>query len=196
MSDAEHFERYGCVRVDGFIDPQTVTIVSQYLENRIRRDEWKEDIEGPQASSKLFYYADPLIEALLLACKSGVEQVVGKELLPTYSYSRVYQPGEELVPHVDRPSCEVSVTVNIASKGETSPIYMQYASNPVEEHVLRPGDAVVYKGCDAKHWRNKLENGQLNVQFMLHYVDRNGPNAAFEKDSRQAYGMAYETRRL
>jgi len=196
MNSAEVFERNGCVRVDEFIDPQTVSIVSQYLENRIRRGEWKEGDEGPQAASKFFYYADPLTESLLLACKSGVEQVVGKELLPTYSYSRVYQPGEELVPHVDRPSCEVSVTVNIASKGEASPIYMQYASNAAEEHVLRPGDAVVYKGCDAEHWRKPLKDGQLNVQFMLHYVDRNGPNAACERDTRPAYGMSGETRRL
>lgn len=196
MNSAEVFERNGCVRVDGFIDPQTVSVVSQYLENRIRRGEWKARDEGSQAASKFFYYADPLIESLLLACKSGVEQVVGKELLPTYSYSRVYQPGEELVPHVDRPSCEVSVTVNIASKGEASPIYMQYASNAAEEHVLRPGDAVVYKGCDAKHWRKPLKDGQLNVQFMLHYVDRNGPNAACERDTRPAYGMSAKTRRL
>jgi hypothetical protein len=196
MNSVEVFETKGCIRVDGFIDPQTVSIVSQYLENRIRRGEWKEGDEGPQAASKFFYYADPLTEALLLACKPSVEQVIGKELLPTYSYSRVYQPGEELVPHVDRPSCEISVTVNVASKGENSPIYMQYAGNTVEEHVLKPGDAVVYKGCEAKHWRKPLKDGQLNVQFMLHYVDRNGPNAGCEKDTRPAYGMSSKTRRL
>jgi len=195
MNSVEVFETKGCIRVDGFIDPQTVTIVSQYLENRIRRGEWGEGCEGKQAVSKFFYYADPLIEALLLACKPGVEQVVGKELLPTYSYSRVYQPNEELKPHTDRPSCEVSVTVNVASKGDNSPIYMQYAANAVEEHVLKPGDAVVYKGCEAKHWRKPLKDGQLNVQFMLHYVDRNGPNAIYEKDTRPAYGMSAKTRR-
>jgi hypothetical protein len=166
------------------------------LENRIRRGEWVEGNEGAQAASKLFYYADPLIEALMLACKAGVEEITGKELLPTYSYSRVYQPGEELVPHVDRPSCEISVTVNIATKGELSPIYMQYEDNPVEEHFLSPGDAVVYKGCEAKHWRKPLTPNQLNVQFMLHYVDKNGPKIEYAKDKRSAYGMSDKTRRL
>jgi hypothetical protein len=196
MSSANVFEKNGCVRVNEFLDLHTVSIVSQYFENRIRRGEWVEGNEGVQAASKLFYYADPLIEALMLACKAGVEEVTGKELLPTYSYSRVYQPGEELVPHIDRPSCEVSVTVNIATMGEISPIYMQYGGNPVEEHLLNPGDAVVYKGCEARHWRNPLKDGQLNVQFMLHYVDKNGPNAEHVKDKRPAYGMISKTRRL
>ena len=195
MNSAEVFEQNGCVRVDGFIDPQTVTIVSQYLENRIRRGEWVEG-KGKQNASKLFCYADPLIEALLLACKSGVESVTGKDLLPTYSCARVYQPGEELKPHLDRPSCEVSVTVNIATKGELSPIYMRYKNNPVEEHFLSPGDAVVYKGCEASHWRKPLTSDQLNVQFMLHYVDKNGYSADYVRDKRPAYGMSTETRRI
>lgn len=189
MSDAAHFEKHGCVRINNFIDSQTVSIVSQYLENKIRRGEWSEGDEGPQAASRFFYYADPLIEVILLASKNAVEEAVGKELLPTYSYARIYQPGEALKPHVDRESCEISVTVNVATKGEFSPIFVQYSGNDPEKHVLNPGDAVIYKGCDATHWRNPLKEGQLNVQFMLHYVDKNGPNSAFSKDRRAAYGM-------
>jgi hypothetical protein len=195
MSSADVFEKNGCVRVNEFLDLHTVSIVSQYFENRIRRGEWVEGDEGAQAASKLFYYADPLIEALMLACKAGVEEITGKELLPTYSYSRVYQPGEELAPHTDRPSCEVSVTVNVATKGVPSSLYTQYADNPAEEHVLNPGDAVVYKGCDALHWRKPLNSSQLNVQFMMHYVDKNGPYVGFEKDKRPVYGMSGNTRR-
>jgi alkylated DNA repair dioxygenase AlkB len=194
MSNVEQFNKNGCVRVDGFIDPQTIAVVSQYLENKIKRGEW---VEGPcqyDTTSKFAYYADPLIEVLLQASQQAVEEVTGKELIPTYSYSRVYQPGEALKPHVDRPSCEVSVTVNVATKGEFSPIYMQYGDNFPEAHVLNPGDAVVYKGCQAMHWRNPLKEDQFNVQFMLHYVDKNGPNAEFAKDKRPAYGMSSQVR--
>jgi hypothetical protein len=195
MSSADVFEKNGSVRVNEFLDLHTVSIVSQYLENRIRRGEWVEE-KNIKYMTKFIYYADPLIEALLLARKSEVESVTGKELLPTYSCARVYQPGEELRPHLDRPSCEVSVTVNIATKGEISPIYMQYAENATEEHFLNPGDAVVYKGCEARHWRKPLHVGQLNVQFMLHYVDKNGNSAAYVRDTRPAYGMSSETRRI
>ena len=189
MTDAETFESCGCVKVDSFIDEASITIISQYLENRIKRGEWVETAEGLDPTSKYSYYADPLVEVFLQRSLAAIEEATGKELIPTYSYARIYQPGEKLPPHTDRPSCEISVTVNVASVGEVSPIYTQYGKNDPEKHVLKPGDAVVYKGCEVSHWRQPLEEGQLNVQFMLHYVDKNGPNALYAVDKRPTYGM-------
>lgn len=193
MTDEEVFEKHGYVRVNDFIDTQTISVISQYFENKIRRGLWKE-IESSACrvtdkTSRYSYYADPLIEVILLSSKDAVENIIGKELIPTYSYSRIYQPGEKLSPHQDRPECEVSVTVNVANKGKISPIYMQYKDNDPEKHILSPGDAVVYKGCEAMHWRQPLNNDQLNVQFMLHYVYKNGTNAGLAKDGREMYGM-------
>jgi hypothetical protein len=195
MSSPEIFETHGCVRVENFIDAQTIAVVSNYFENKIKRREWVEGIDSRDPTSRLFYYADPLIEVLLLASKDAVEEAVGRELLPTYSYSRIYQPGEALRPHIDRPSCEISVTVNVATLGDFSPIYTQYGDKDPEKHVLNPGDAVIYKGCDVMHWRQPLKEGQLNVQFMLHYVDKNGPNAAYAKDKRASYGLPDDEKR-
>lgn len=189
MTDAETFEASGCLRVDKFIDEASIGIISQYLENRLKRGEWVEAYEGPEHVSNYSYYADPLIETILVRCLPAIEEITRRELVPTYSYARIYQPGERLAPHVDRPSCEISVTVNVASTGEISPIYTQYRKNDPEKHVLNPGDAVIYKGCEASHWRHPLEEGQLTVQFMLHYVDKNGPNALYAIDRRPAYGM-------
>jgi hypothetical protein len=189
MTDVETFEACGCVKVDGFIDETSIAIISQYLENRIKRGEWVETAEGSDPTSKYSCYADPLVEVFLQRSLAAIEEATGKELIPTYSYARVYQPGEKLSPHTDRPSCEISVTVNVASVGEVSPIYTQYGKNNPEKHILKPGDAVVYKGCEVSHWRQPLEEGQLNVQFMLHYVDKNGPNAVYAIDKRPAYGM-------
>lgn len=189
MTDAERFEKQGCVFVKNFIDEQTISVVSQYFENKIRRGEWTEISDKGDPTSRFAYYADPLIEVLLQASKEAVEDATGKELMPTYSYSRIYQAREKLYPHVDRPACEVSVTVNVATKGEFSPIYTQYGQNDPEKHVLNPGDAVIYMGCDVVHWRQPLREDQLNVQFMLHYVDKNGPYAEYAKDKRPAYGF-------
>lgn len=194
MTDAEQFDKHGCVLVKNFIDEQTIAVVSQYFENKIRRGEWTETIKEGDPTSRYAYYADPLIEVLLQASKDAVEDATGKELLPTYSYSRVYQPGEKLYPHTDRPACEISVTVNVATKGDVSPIYTQYGQNDPEKHVLNPGDAVIYMGCDVMHWRQPLKENQLNVQFMLHYVDKNGPNAEYAKDKRPAFGFNSNTR--
>lgn len=195
MTDAERFEKHGCVFVKNFIDEQTIAVVSQYFENKIRRGEWAEGYDGNDHTTKFGYYADPLIEVLLLASKEAVENATGKELLPTYSYSRIYQSGESLYPHTDRHACEVSVTVNVAARGNQSPIYTQYGQNDPEKHLLNPGDAVIYMGCDVMHWRQRLTDDQVNVQFMLHYVDKNGANAEHDKDKRPAYGFNSVKRR-
>lgn len=194
MTDAERFEKHGCVLIKNFIGAQTIAVVSKYFENKIRRGEWVMKREDGEHVSDFWYYADPLIEVLLQDSKETVENATGKELIPTYSYSRVYQPGERLAPHVDRPACEISVTVNVATKGAFSPIYTQYGQNDPERHVLSPGDAVIYMGCDVMHWRQPLADNQLNVQFMLHYVDKSGPNAEHAKDKRPGYGYDLNTR--
>lgn len=164
------------------------------MENKIRRGEWRENNKSEVTGYE--YYADPLVEVLLLKCKDAVEQAVGKKLLPSYSFSRIYQPGEELSDHIDREACEISVTVNVASKGEISSFYTEYKDNQVEQHVLNPGDAVIYKGCEVHHWRSPLKTDQLVVQFMLHYVDINGPYKAFEKDTRTMLGLPAKQKRI
>ena len=194
MIDAEKFEKHGCVLIKNFIDVHTVKIVSIYMENKIRRSEW-ELLGEKDPTTQLAYYSDPLIETILQLNLPLVSKTCGKELDPTYSYMRVYQPGEELKPHMDRSSCEISVTVNIASKGTPSPIWMQYKNLEAYAFTLNPGDAIVYKGCEAKHWRNPLKADQLNVQFMLHYVDKHGPCSKNKFDMRPNLGFSYKTRR-
>lgn len=189
MTNIDAFENCGCVMINNFIDAASIDIISRYLENRIKRGEWVQVHEEPNHVSNYAYYADPLIEVVLHKSLGAVENITGRELIPTYSYARIYQPGEQLSAHVDRPSCEISVTINVASKGDVSPFYTQYKENEPQEHILNPGDAVVYKGCEASHWRRRLEENQLTVQFMLHYVDRNGPNASYAVDKRPSYGM-------
>ena len=180
------FQSAGYVKVKNMVDEQTVKTISQYFENKINRGEW---VAKPEKASKLEYYADPLIEVLLKECLPVVEEQTRLELEPTYSFSRVYQEGEELIPHTDRPSCEISATINVACTGDIWPIWMQYESNDPVKCLLEPGDAVIYKGCEVTHWRRKLPKGHINVQFMLHYVDKNGPCAEYKFDKREALGL-------
>lgn len=55
--------------------------------------------------------------------KSLFEEILGLKLIPTYSYCRIYKPGEVLEKHIDRYACEVSITVNLGYIGNIWPIY-------------------------------------------------------------------------
>lgn len=193
ITKPEEFERFGCVLIENFLDLVTVQTISIYLENKIRSGVWQSNDKDP--TTKFACYGDPLIETVLQVSLPLVSEVCGKELYPTYSYARIYQSGDELEPHVDRPSCEISVTVNVASKGKPSPIWMRYKNNEPCSYTLNPGDAVVYKGCEARHWRDTFKPDQLNVQFMLHYVNKNGPHADRVFDTRPNLGFPSNTRR-
>jgi hypothetical protein len=189
-STMSNFQDARYCKVEGLVDAQTIQTISQYFENKIKAGEWTPKAElKPEEASRFSYYADPLIEVLLKQCLTVVEEQTGLELEPTYSYSRVYQEGEELTPHTDRPSCEVSVTVNVACTNGIWPIWMQYEGNDPVKCMLEPGDAVIYKGCEVTHWRRKLPKSTINVQFMLHYVDKNGPYAEYKFDKRTSLGV-------
>jgi hypothetical protein len=54
--------------------------------------------------------------------------------------------------------------------------------------MLRPGDALIYRGIELAHWREAFQ-GEKMAQVFLHYVDRNGPNAAEKFDGRAGLGV-------
>jgi hypothetical protein len=185
-----NLDKAGYLKVKSLIDETTIKTISEYFENKINRGEWEQQDIASHDSSKFGYYADPLVEVLLKSCLSVVEKETGLSLEPTYSFSRVYQGKEELKPHTDRPSCEISVTVNVAcTMSEPWPIWVQYKNNDPVKCMLNPGDAIIYKGCEVTHWRRSLDVGALNPQFMLHYVVKDGPNAAYKFDKRAALGL-------
>tara|TARA_R110002153_G_scaffold89968_1_gene220022 strand:- start:718 stop:1269 length:552 start_codon:yes stop_codon:yes gene_type:complete len=130
-----------------------------------------------------YFYGDPIFEAIMLRKKSLMEKEVGKKLLPTYSFWRMYTKFADLALHKDRPSCEISVTANIGSDGTKWPIFID--ENPID---IEQGDAVIYLGCELPHYRKEF-NGDWCSQVFLHYVDEEGPNKEYYMDKRNYWGM-------
>ena len=128
-------------------------------------------------------YGVPAVEALMINLQSQVEDVAGVTLYPTYSYTRIYWQGASMRPHVDRPSCEYSVSMCIDIDPEPWPIFM--CGNSI---ILQPGDMVIYKGLEVQHWREAY-TGNQQIQTFLHYVDASGPYADCKFDNRPVLGV-------
>ena len=62
------------------------------------------------------------METLLQQIKPLMEIETQTSLIETYSYARIYKKGDELKRHKDRPSCEISTTLNLG--GEPWPIFI------------------------------------------------------------------------
>ena len=127
------------------------------------------------------FYGDLIMDGLLSALLPEIEEASGLKLFPTYSYFRVYKRGDRLAKHVDRPSCEISVSLCLGfEEGESWPIWIE-APSVATSVILNPGDALLYRGMECPHWREVLE-GDRQAQIFLHYVNQNGPCAAWKFD--------------
>jgi len=134
-------------------------------------------------------YGNIAMETLMLKCQPEMEKVTGLKLYPAYTYARIYKKGDILKRHKDRFSCEISTTMNLG--GDDWPIYLEpdpkkggvkpgvgYVSDNTKgvKVDLKPGDMLVYSGCELEHWREKFK-GKECVQVFLHYNNRKTPGA-------------------
>ena len=122
-------------------------------------------------------YANMAMETLMLKCQPIMEKTTGLKLNPAYTYARIYKNGDVLKRHKDRFSCEISTTMNLA--GDPWPIYLEPSGKKGMKGIkvdLKPGDMLVYCGCELEHWREKFK-GEECVQVFLHYNNRKTPGA-------------------
>ena len=193
------FKTDGYEYIRNFLDEPTRELMSIYYENKIRHGDWKPADPNLPETKRMYSiyadYADSLTESILLKKLPLVSRICGKELYPTYSYVRIYQEGDTMERHVDRPSCEISLTVNIFTKKNKSIFYVEDLNSFVKKFNIEPGDAVIYLGEKIYHWRKPIEKDQFLVQFMLHYVDKNGPNKDYKYDKRPNLGYPFESRK-
>jgi len=122
-------------------------------------------------------YSDIAMETLLLKCQPKMEEVTGLKLYPAYTYARIYKKGDVLKRHKDRFSCEISTTMNLG--GDDWPIYLEPSGEVGKKGIkvdLKPGDMLVYSGCELEHWRNKFKGNEC-VQVFLHYNNQKTPGS-------------------
>jgi len=184
----------------GAISKELADVAYRYLQISAEADNWMlsnyvthtgnplvgnfHDIQVPGSYAK---YADRFMETLLVKTIDVMQKKTGLKLVPTYSYTRLYRTGNILNRHKDRPSCEISTTLCLG--GDHWPIYLDPtgADNVIEEYKgivkpgaplgvevnLKPGDMLIYSGCDLEHWRKPFE-GKLCGQVFLHYNHADG----------------------
>ena len=125
-------------------------------------------------------YKPLAIQQMLETVKPKVEEVVGEDLLSTYSYITVYTNNSYMNRHTDRESCEISVSINLASTIN----WKLYFEN-TKGVITNVGDGVIYEGS-VPHWRDLLvsKKPEFYIQTFLHYVKANGEYAQHENDAR------------
>tara|TARA_B100000131_G_scaffold319695_1_gene366129 strand:- start:1203 stop:1805 length:603 start_codon:yes stop_codon:yes gene_type:complete len=172
MDKLTRFNEHGFFYVKEFLPSFFAEYLKNYFSIRATNDP---TIKGdPQAPNSHSVYGDPAFDTVLSMSTELIERVIGKKLIPQYSYARIYKKGSVLERHCDRPECEYSVTVSLGGTYDKNwPIWCKdYLGNDLP-HALEPGDCLVYHGTELEHWRDEFE-GETQYQLFLHYVDADG----------------------
>lgn len=165
---------------------------AMYFEHNVKEEDYRfGDKETPYAFG---LYGNTISEGLLELLRPIMEQHIGKKLFPTYSLIRRYFNKSVLTRHLDRPSCQYSATFALEADRDPWPIWVEDLQGRQIEVKLNPGDMMIYRGDIRPHWRDEY-TGKKHTQIFLHYVDANGPYAAYKYDTRwhlATEGFTYE----
>jgi len=185
----QELKNKGYVIVRNFLPKELCDFLKVYY--KIRRDtlDFTMDDQCPKSMS---FYADTACETILLTATKKLSEIVDIPLIPQYSYTRIYQRGDELKKHTDRPECQFSATLCLARPEDEpiSPIYMSKTDNEMDasELMLEVGDLCFYSGCTMHHWRKPFEQSWY-LQTFIHYVDGNGEFGNRLFDGRRCLGI-------
>ena len=182
------FEKNGFLFLKNFVDVSN--LVELPTEDFRNNTQWNRADEISNALSRYKYIKYKETQFLL---KKQIEDVIKCDLQCTYFYDRFYFEESELGIHLDRPACEISISLNISANPKNLywPLYIKGCDQVDAAFNTEPGDAVLYKGCERPHWRNKFES--LNLankermpvychQAFFHFVLTNGSRIQFSND--------------
>jgi hypothetical protein len=211
MDMRDDYHERGYARVEKLFAPEIV----QTLLERIETDLKASRSSFESFATKLDLMNKPTVEisghlyaplmTFLWALTPAVSRMVGRELLPTYDYFRIYQEGDICRLHSDRPSCEHSLSLTLGySDGRPWPLdigsipmegpdYLRdsFGEEPFASVPMQPGDAVLYQGVRYRHGRSTPNPNRWSAHLFMHWVDRDGPYRAHAFDAER---VAAETR--
>jgi hypothetical protein len=138
------------------------------------------------------------LEFFLWGLTPTMSRLIGKDLLPSYTYFRIYLKDDICRVHSDRPSSEFGLSLTLeysddkvwdlqVGKERIDSLYplsdnfgaMDYASVP-----MQVGDAVLYQGSHYAHGRMQPNPNKWSAHLFLFFVDRNGPYAGYAFDEK------------
>ncbi len=203
------FDKNGYLLLKNLWDPEK--LYSEPPEERGQYNYWDNNpdhfhhtpVENQVEGSTARYW-HPQYRRTHIGIRKKLEKELGRKLYNTYYYDRFYFPGQELTKHADRDACEISVTVHVSTnlEGEdadwpvwikTPDTYTDKTKREIKEKghnvslVLKPGDGMVYLGCERPHWRDPMPCPRKNIwekekeiyyhQIFFHYVLQDGRRA-------------------
>lgn len=153
-----------------FISKERSEFLKKDFENYCEENNIGGDTHVPES-----YSLDNYVTFLELLCEKvpQISKIIEEPVLPTYCYGRAYKNGSSLSYHRDRPSCEISISLHLGGDNEWN--FCIESPNKKQNCIqLSEGDAILYLGNKAHHYREGNYKGKNYTQVFLHYIRSRG----------------------
>ena len=130
-----------------------------------------------QVKTRKVVHNNALCRVLHFGMQPVVQAICPEPIKPSYCFLGLYLPDSVLKRHTDRPQCRWNVSLVLDSKPEVSreeswPIFMEGGDKIVRSAHAAIGDAVMYRGIEVPHWREKMPAVfEYNNICFFHFVN-------------------------
>ena len=101
------FDEYNPVVVENVLNASTLAICQKYYSTTIENGDY---VLGDKQSRRFKSHNEPLSRILHYEVLPLIEKIVGKKLMPSYTYLSAYVKDSDLPAHTDRADCEYTVS--------------------------------------------------------------------------------------
>lgn len=194
MQSIGDYEADGYVHLRGLLQPEIANAFLQHIESAV--GDRPIHLSGIQqhpnllqrAAFEIYGHHFPPMLFFLWGLTPIISDIVGRELLPTYDYFRVYRSNDVCRVHSDRYSCEHSLSLTLDySDGVVWPleigtrrhepsadVHADWEAEPYASIKMQVGDAVLYQGVHHRHARTTPNPNEWSAHLFLHWVERGG----------------------
>jgi len=166
------FRSRGYAAVGDLIHPFHIAALRRYYRRQLRTGKLR--LGDGQSPLRYISYNDPVCQFFHHQLTAAMSGFAGEPLKPSYVYLASYQAGAVLEKHTDREQCDFSVTFCLDYAPEPrnatpSPLLLHTKSGTVKVFQAI-GDALLYRGYQLPHSRDKLAAGHNSTSIFFHYV--------------------------
>ncbi|HYJ81312.1 MAG TPA: hypothetical protein VEW26_00490 [Allosphingosinicella sp.] len=192
----------GCALLKGLVPVEVAQAFLQSLKQDLgpgplpaRRPAAGPNFVSPAALELYGHQYKPML-LFLWGLTPAVSRIVGRELLPTYDFLRIYTRGDVSQVHCERYSCEHSLSLTLGysdgrpwalqvAKARSEPssrVDPDFGPEPHSSIEAEVGDAVLYQGLYHRHGRTIPNPNRWSAHLLFHWVERDGPNSKWAFD--------------
>jgi len=167
------FDAQRYCNLPSLLHPAHVSALGRYYESLIAAGTWT--LGDAQVSKRHGWHNESVARYFHHQLTGFISRVAGEPVRPSYCYVSAYRPGALLNAHVDRKQCVFTISLWLGAESSTGsepwPLWLQSPEGVVSV-TQGSGDAVLFRGCELPHWRDRPPPGSTATTLILHYVPR------------------------